>query len=166
LLYAARPYLPDIRLDDLNTTVEQAVMLARQQVLSRPIRIELQKGPRLPAVEHDSGQIQQVILNLLLNAVQAIDGAGTIGVEISLSEGDATITLVDTGRGIDPSICPTSFVRSTRPRETLQDWGSQLPRRTVEDHHGRIEVTSETGKGATFLVVLPLLQATPTGEAA
>jgi signal transduction histidine kinase len=62
--------------------VEDAVVLARQQVLSMAIRIELQKEPNLPTVEHDSGQIYQVVVNLLLNAVQSIDGAGTIRVEI------------------------------------------------------------------------------------
>src|SRR5690348_3551471 len=78
LLETARPRPPQIRLSDLNTTVEHAVMLARQQVLSKPIKIELQKADKLHEVEHDSDQIHQVLLNLLLNAVQAIDGAGTI----------------------------------------------------------------------------------------
>ena len=71
LLETARPRRPEVRLSNLNTTVEHAVMLARQQVLSRPIKIELQKAPDLPEVEHDSDQVHQVLLNLLLNAVQA-----------------------------------------------------------------------------------------------
>src|SRR5579872_6748882 len=73
LLETARPHPPQIRLSNLNTTVEHAVMLARQQVLSRPIKIELQKATDMPEVEHDSDQIHQVLLNLLLNAVQAMD---------------------------------------------------------------------------------------------
>jgi signal transduction histidine kinase len=79
LLHAARPHLPEIHLDNLITTVEQAVVLARQHVLSTPIRIELKKDLTLPDVEHDSDQIQQVVLNLLLNAMQAIDGVGLFG---------------------------------------------------------------------------------------
>ena len=71
LLQAARPHPPEIRSSDLNTTVEHAVALARQQAPSVSIRIELQKDPRLPNVEHDSDQIHRLILNLLLNAVQA-----------------------------------------------------------------------------------------------
>lgn len=102
LLQAARPHPPEIRLSDLNTTVEHAVALARQQVHSVSIRIELQKDPKLPNVEHDGDQVQRLLLNLLLNAMQAIDGAGTIQVEISLLNGDAAITVVDTGRGIAP----------------------------------------------------------------
>jgi signal transduction histidine kinase len=166
LLHAAHPHLPDIRLEDLNTSVEQAVMLARQQVLSRPIRIELQKGPILPDVEHDSGQIQQVILNLLLNAIQAIDGEGTIRVETSLSKDHATITLVDTGRGIAPEHLPNIFQPFYTTKGNGTGLGLSIARHIVEDHHGRIEVTSETGKGARFLVVLPLLQPILTVKAA
>src|SRR5208337_1860130 len=73
LLETARPHPPQICLSNLNTTVEHAVMLARQQVLSKPIKIELQQAPDLAEVEHDSDQIHQVLLNLLLNAVQSME---------------------------------------------------------------------------------------------
>lgn len=162
LLQAARPHPPEIRSSDLNTTVEQAVVLARQQVPSVSIRIELQKDPRLPNVEHDSDQIHRLLLNLLLNALQAIDGEGTIRVEISLLKGDAAITVVDTGRGIAPEHLANIFRPFYTTKGTGTGLGLSMARRTVEDHHGRIEVTSEVGKGARFLVVLPLLQATPT----
>src|SRR5271166_3935119 len=102
LLETARPHPPQIRLSNLNTTVEHAVMLARQQVLSKPIKIELQKAPDLPEVEHDSDQIHQVLLNLLLNAVQAVTGAGTVRVEIGSRDDCASVVVCDTGRGILP----------------------------------------------------------------
>ena len=84
LLETARPHPPRMMRSNLNTTVEHAVMLARQQVLSRnPSRSNSSKAPNLREVEHDSDQIHQVVLNLLLNAVQAIDGPGTVTVGIS-----------------------------------------------------------------------------------
>lgn len=165
LLQAARPHPPEIRSSDLNTTVEHAVALARQQAPSVSIRIELQKDPRLPNVEHDSDQIHRLILNLLLNAVQAIDGEGAIRVEISLLKGDAAITVVDTGRGIAPEHLANIFLPFYTTKGNGTGLGLSMARRTVEDHQGRIEVTSEVGKGARFLVVLPLLQAIPIGEA-
>src|SRR5271157_4749711 len=100
LLETARPHPPQICRSNLNTTVEHTVMLARQQVLSRPIKIELQGAPDLPEVEHDSDQIHQVLLNLLLNAVQALEGAGTVQVEISSRDDYASVVVSDTGRGI------------------------------------------------------------------
>src|SRR5208283_4788349 len=102
LLETARPHPPQICRSNLNTTVEHTVMLARQQVLSKPIKIELQGAPDLPEVEHDSDQIHQVLLNLLLNAVQAIEGEGTVQVEIGAQDKCATVVVSDTGRGIPP----------------------------------------------------------------
>lgn len=109
LLQMARPHPPAVRRSDLNTTVEHAVVQARQQVLSKPIKIDLEKDSKLPDVEHDSHQINQVLLNLLLNAVQAIEGVGRIRVEISTLKGDAAIVVIDTGRGIAPEDLPNIF---------------------------------------------------------
>ncbi|MGC1653194.1 MAG: ATP-binding protein, partial [Candidatus Sulfotelmatobacter sp.] len=109
LLETARPHAPQIRRSNLNTTVEHAVMLARQQVISKPIKIELQKAPHLPEVEHDSDQIHQVLLNLLLNAVQSMDGPGKVCVEIDTRGGDASVTVSDTGRGISPEVLSNIF---------------------------------------------------------
>jgi signal transduction histidine kinase len=138
--------------------VEQAVMLVRQQSLSTPIRIELHKDSSLPSVEHDSGQVCQLVLNLLLNAVQAIDGAGAIRVGVSLFEGNATITVVDTGRGIAPEHLANIFRPFYTTKGNGTGLGLSMARRTIEDHHGRIEVTSEVGMGTTFVVILPFQQ--------
>ena len=155
LLETARPRRPEVRRSNLNTTVEHAVMLARQQVLSRPIKIELQKAPDLPEVEHDSDQVHQVLLNLLLNAVQAIEKTGTVNVEIGEHDGFASVVVSDTGRGIAPQNLPNIF----RPFYTTKGDGTglglSLAHRIVEDHHGRIEVSSVLGKGSTFTVLLP-----------
>jgi len=156
LLETARPRRPEVRRSNLNTTVEHAVMLARQQVLSRPIKIELRKDPDLPQVEHDSDQVHQVLLNLLLNAVQAMEGAaGTVCVEIGSRDRYACVVVSDTGCGISPQNLPNIF----RPFYTTKGHGTglglSLARRFVEDHHGRIEVSSAVGKGSTFTVLLP-----------
>jgi signal transduction histidine kinase len=155
LLETARPRRPEIRRSNLNTTVEHAVMLARQQVLSRPIKIELQKAADLPEVEHDSDQVHQVLLNLLLNAVQAMEGPGTVRVEIGSRDVFASVLVSDTGRGISAQNLPNIF----RPFYTTKGDGTglglSLARRIVEDHHGRIEVNSIVGKGSKFEVLLP-----------
>jgi signal transduction histidine kinase len=155
LLETARPRRPEVRLGNLNTTVEDAVMLSRQQVLSRPIKIELQKAPDLPEVEHDSDQIHQVVLNLLLNAVQAVERTGTVRVEIGSRDGFATVVVGDTGRGIPAQNLPNIF----RPFYTTKGGGTglglSLAHRIVEEHHGRIEVSSVVGSGSRFTVLLP-----------
>lgn len=156
LLETARPKPPDFRAADLNATTEHAVIFARQQALSKPVKVELHKSEPLPLVEHDPGQIQQVLLNLVLNAIQAIDGAGQVRVKTEAQDGLAYVTVEDTGHGIDPEDLPNIF----RPFYTTKGHGTglglSLARRIVEDHGGRLTVSSVLGKGSTFLVSLPL----------
>jgi signal transduction histidine kinase len=155
LLETARPHPPHVSRCDLNTTVEHTVMLVRQQVLSRPIKIELERAPDLPGVEHDSDQIHQVLLNLLLNAVQAIEGAGTVRVRVGSREGCASVRVSDSGRGISPQNLPNIFRPFFTTKGNGTGLGLSLARRIVEEHHGRIEVTSVVGKGSQFEVLLP-----------
>ncbi len=156
LLQTARPHPPRVRKSDLNTTVEHAVMLGRQQALAKSIEIALHKDPTLPEVEHDSDQIHQVMLNLLLNALQAIDKNGKVTVRLSSRDNTAVVEVTDNGRGIAQQDLSNIF----RPFFTTKGEGTglglSLARRIVEEHHGRIDVTSALGKGTTFAVVLPL----------
>ena len=165
LLQTARPHPPKVRKSDLNTTVEHAVMLGRQQALAKSNEISLRKDPSLPEVEHDSDQIHQLLLNLLLNALQAIDANGKIAVTVERRGTTAVIEVSDNGRGIAADHLPNIF----RPFFTTKGEGTglglSLARRIVEDHQGRIDVTSTVGKGTTFAVVLPLQRAVLPGTA-
>ncbi len=156
LLQTARPHPPTVRKSDLNTTVEHAVMLGRQQAMAKSVEIALHKDTSLQEVEHDSDQIHQVLLNLLLNALQAIDTNGKIAVTVKSQGATAIVEVADNGRGISPDHLPNIF----RPFYTTKGDGTglglSLARRIVEDHHGRIDVTSAVGEGTTFAVVLPL----------
>ena len=156
LLQTARPHPPKVRKSDLNTTVEHAVMLGRQQGLSKAVEVTLHKDPSLPEVEHDSDQIHQVMLNLLLNALQAIDQKGKIAVTVERQQNSAVIEVADNGRGIPPELLPNIFRPFFTTKGDGTGLGLSLARRIVEDHQGRIDVTSTVGKGTTFAVVLPL----------
>lgn len=160
LLGTARPRAAEIRTSDLNTTVEHAVMLARQQVLSKPINIEFKPAANLLEVDHDSDQLHRVLLNLLLNAVQAIEGAGRVDVAVSTdSEGhDAVIAVSDTGRGISERDLPNIFRPFFTTKGNGTGLGLSLARRIVEEHHGQIEVKSRANQGTTFTVILPTRQ--------
>ncbi|MGA2101826.1 MAG: ATP-binding protein [Candidatus Sulfotelmatobacter sp.] len=156
LLQTARPHPPKVRKSDLNTTVEHAVMLGRQQGLSKAVEITLHKDPSLPELEHDSDQIHQVLLNLLLNALQAIDQKGKIAVTVERRDNDAAIEVADNGRGISPELLPNIFRPFFTTKGDGTGLGLSLARRIVEDHQGRIDVTSTVGKGTTFAVILPV----------
>ena len=100
-----------------------------------------------------------MLLNLLLNALQAIDANGKITVTVKPQGATAVVEVADNGRGISPDHLPNIF----RPFYTTKGDGTglglSLARRIVEDHHGRIDVTSAVGKGTTFAVILPLRRA-------
>jgi two-component system sensor histidine kinase HydH len=158
LLETARPRSPQFRPADLASTAEHAVGFARQQAVTKRITVELEVKHQLPTVEHDPNQINQVLLNLLLNAVQSMDKPGTIHVSLDTDETNefAVIVVADEGRGIAPEHIASIF----RPFFTTKGHGTglglSLARRTVEAHGGKIEVSSELGKGTRFVVLLPL----------
>jgi len=156
LLQTARPHPPDIRRSDLNTTIEHAIMLARQQALSKPIDIVFTRNTDLPEVEHDSSQIHQVLLNLVLNSIQAIEGKGSIKVEIGQRGESVAIGVSDSGRGIPAEVLPNIFRPFYTTKGNGTGLGLSLARRIVEDHHGHIDVTSTVGKGSIFTVLLPM----------
>jgi len=156
LLETARPRPSDFRPADLNSTAEHAVTLARQQTISRPIEIRLSKSHELPPVEHDAGQIQQVLLNLLLNAIQAIDDAGgNIRVRVGSEDGFATVSISDTGCGIAPEHLANIFRPFFTTKKRGTGLGLSLVSRIVEAHGGRVQVNSTPGEGSQFMVWLP-----------
>ena len=155
LLQTARPHSPRVRKSDLNATVEHAVMLGRIQAESKSMEVVFTNDPTLPEVEHDSDQFQQVVLNLLLNALQATEGQGKVTVTVK-SQGDfAVVEVADNGHGIAPEHLPNIF----RPFYTTKGDGTglglSLAQRIVEDHRGKINVTSTVGQGTIFSVILP-----------
>ncbi|HLW83965.1 MAG TPA: ATP-binding protein [Candidatus Sulfotelmatobacter sp.] len=156
LLQTARPHPPRVRKSDLNTTVEHAVMLGRLQAGAKAVEVVFTSDPTLPEVEHDSDQFHQVVLNLLLNALQATEGQGQVRVTVKAQDQFAVVEVSDNGRGIAIDDLPNIF----RPFYTTKGDGTglglSLAQRIVEDHHGQINVTSIVGQGTTFSVLLPL----------
>jgi signal transduction histidine kinase len=155
LLQTARPHPPEIRMSDMNVTVEHAVMLARQQALSKPINIHFHKNAALPPVEHDGNQIHQVLLNLLLNSIQAIEGSGEVEVEVQNQNASVAIVISDNGRGISSESLPHIFRPFFTTKGNGTGLGLSLAKRIVDDHQGRISVTSTVGSGTQMTVVLP-----------
>ncbi len=156
LLETARPKPPQFQVKDIGSTVEHAVLFARQQAITKRITIELNNDEEIPAVDHDPHQINQVLLNLLLNAIQSMDKPGTIYVTLRRDKDAALITVADQGKGIAPETLPNIF----RPFFTTKGHGTglglSLARRIVESHRGTISVRSEVGKGTQFVIRLPI----------
>jgi signal transduction histidine kinase len=155
LLELARPKPPEFRKADLNATAEHAVMFAKEQASSRGVDIELTRDPDGIEIEHDAGQIHQVLLNLLLNGVQACDQGGKVVLQVAHNDDSAHLTVVDTGKGIPPEILANIFRPFFTTKGNGTGLGLSLARRMVEGHGGRLEVSSWVGKGSRFTVLLP-----------
>src|SRR5664279_2292353 len=164
LLDTARPKPPQFRVGDMCSTVEHAVMFARQQAITKRIMVELEIKDVIPPAEHDPNQINQVLLNLLLNAIQSMDKPGVIRVSLQSDDDDVLIAVADEGKGIPPEHLPNIF----RPFFTTKGHGTglglSLARRMVEAHGGNIDVTSVVGKGTQFRVRLPVKRHTDHGR--
>ena len=163
LLSYARPRPPAFHAANINTTVEQAVVLARQQVLTKPIQVLFEPNPSLPLVEHDPALIQQVLLNIALNGIQAISGAGQVSLSLLQNHDNVSITVSDTGRGISSDALPRIFKPFFTTRSEGTGLGLSLANGIVQSHGGRIDVTSAVGKGTTFKVSLPITRANKPG---
>jgi signal transduction histidine kinase len=158
LLEIARPKAPVYRLGDLVTVAEHASLFTRDQATARKVTMEVINNESLPALEFDSGQIHQVLLNLLLNAVQACDAGGSVRVEFSSDDRDVTVSVTDTGKGIPPAVLPNIFRPFFTTKGNGTGLGLSLARRIVEDHGGRLEASSELGKGSRFTLSLPKIR--------
>lgn len=112
----------------------------------------------VPVVMIEPGPIGQVILNLVLNAIQAMSGSGTLGVATRLTDGFAELAVSDTGVGIAPDILPHIFEPffSTKGGASGTGLGLSVSYGIVERHGGRIVVENGNQQGATFRVLLPV----------
>ena len=115
---------------------------------------------KIPEVECIPAQINQVFMNLLVNAAQAIKEHGTITVRTRQTGDDACVEISDTGSGIAPEIINRIFdpFFTTKPVGTGTGLGLSITHGIIRKHNGRIEVASEAGEGATFRIFIPIRQ--------
>ncbi len=144
----------------LNATVEQAVRLVRHQCELAGIEVHLDLEANLPPVRCDSSQIEQVLLALVMNAIEAMPRGGNLWLRTrSLPDSDEIeIQVRDDGCGIAPENLPQIFEPFFTTKEGAHGTGLGLAvsRGIVERHNGRIDVAAELGRGTTFTVVLPV----------
>lgn len=160
LLSFSRRSTPQRAPADLNDVMERAVSLVRHRGELESIRIVTEPHPSLPPVSCDHAQIEQVVVNLLLNALEAIEGSGTVVLRTGVEpETDSVVLQVqDDGPGIAQEHIGRIFdpFFSTKEGEKGVGLGLAVVYGIVEAHDGRLGVTSRVGAGTTFTVRLPL----------
>jgi PAS domain S-box-containing protein len=169
LLDRARPRLVSVRASSLTDIVGRAVNLARAQSTNaatgdRDLSIDFEPPTGPITILIDPAQIEDAVLNLIINAIEATDGHGTVRIRVTRSEDDrseefedeAIVEVSDDGRGISEEDLTRIFnpFFTTRPGGT----GLGLPavRRIARAHGGRVDVRSSPGKGSSFTIRLPV----------
>ncbi len=141
---------------DLNSGIESTVNIVRGSARKKQVQIDLRLSP-LPPVVCYPAKINQVVMNLLANAIDACADNGRVIVRSAVESGGVRIEVVDNGCGIPPEIQTRIFdpFFTTKPPGEGTGLGLSISYGIIEDHGGAIEVESEVGKGSTFVVHLP-----------
>lgn len=144
----------------IGAVIEEAAKRLREQAIRASIDLEVKVGPALPVVELDQDRIEQVLVNLLHNAIKFTLPGGHVRVSASESDGNLMVSVEDDGAGIMPEDLPRIFERFYKADKARSGKGTGLglaiARHIVEAHGGRIWAESEPGKGTTFTFTLPL----------
>ncbi len=117
--------------------------------------VETRLEGEAPALAGDREQLKQAFLNLVLNAQQAMPGGGTLSIEVAAGNGSVRIVFADTGIGIGPADLEKIFNPFFTTRRDGTGLGLAITHRIIQNHGGRIEVSSTRGKGTRFTIVMP-----------
>jgi PAS domain S-box-containing protein len=158
LLDFSQQHEPAFSPADINRIVDQVLGLTTHLFASNRIHLETFPTHDLPSVMVDRHMIEQVLMNLILNAVQAMKNGGVLTIRTSVAEGICRVEVSDTGSGIPASVLPRIFdpFFTTKGEGEGTGLGLSVNLGIVERHGGKILVESEVGKGTTFTLCLPV----------
>jgi PAS domain S-box-containing protein len=157
LLKFSRESRRDFTEVDVNQVINDVLSLLENQVNLKGVKVEkmLQEDPMI--VLGNETQMAQVIMNLIQNSAQSIEGRGKISISTRLFDGEKVVVEVrDTGRGIPESILNRIFEPFFTTKEEGTGLGLSVAYGIVKSHHGRIDVDSEEGRGTTFTLTFPV----------
>jgi two-component system NtrC family sensor kinase len=159
LLSLSRTAPMNVQSTDLHAVIDRSLLLVRHQLELGGIELQLAIAHDLPRIPCDPAQIEQVLIALIMNAIDAMPRGGNLWLDAHLSDDETEIEIQvrDDGAGIAPEILPHIFEPFLTTKETGHGVGLGLAisRGIVERHNGHIEVKSEVGRGTTFVITLP-----------
>jgi PAS domain S-box-containing protein len=164
LLNFSRTGTSEFRETDLNAIIRDTLTLIEHQFKTAQVRLDTTLLPDLPPILGNAGKLQQVFLNLFLNAKDAMNGGGTLRVATELN-GHVSVAISDTGSGIAPEhlqrIYDPFFTTKSAPKEGQRrgtGLGLAVTYGIIQEHAGKIHVESSMGSGTTFYLEFPMLR--------
>jgi len=156
MLRLAAPRPANLAPVNVHEVLDVTLRLLDHQLSGRLIIVRREYHALPATVRGDEAQLQQVVLNLVLNAMEAMGQGGELIVSTAHAEGGLKISIRDTGTGIPRENFSQIFETFYTTKKYGTGLGLAIARRVVDDHHGWIEVQSELGRGSTFSITLPL----------
>lgn len=158
LLEFARPKEPEMNIINLNDVILYSIAIFEKQALFQNIRIMKMLANDLPRIKGDASQLQQVFMNVILNAAEAMNGNGYLTVKTYVNQkGEVLVEITDTGCGISKENISRVFEPffTTKPVGKGTGLGLAISYGIIKRHDGEIRIKSEEGKGTTFTIVFP-----------
>ena len=160
-LQAIRPAPLQLKLASLNDVVEKTLELLRPEIENRGLTVKTKLARQLTATPVDATQLQQVLVNLVKNAMQAMTTGGTLTLQTGESGDGVWVSVADTGGGIPQEQINRIFEPFYTTKKKGTGLGLMIVQRIVRAHDGRIELESHVGRGTTFRIWLPLHERKP-----
>jgi len=155
LLTFARPRALSLELFDLHELLDRILRTYKEQADRLGVTVERIYGPSTGHMHADPRQMEQVFLNLIYNALQSMDGGGTLTVSTRAEESNIVITLSDTGKGIPETDMPKILQPFFTTKHRGSGLGLPIVKKVSEAHGGSIEIVSVVGQGTTVTVSIP-----------
>ncbi len=157
MLHFAKPKTAHFKEEDINEVVESSLAIFQTKLKKGNISFSFQKGEGLPKVWIDAHQIQQVLTNLMLNAIQAMEKGGSLTLRTFLDRGNSLgIEVRDTGIGIPQAHLKKIFDPFFTTKSEGTGLGLSITLKILENHGATIDVESQEGKGSVFTIYFPL----------
>jgi PAS domain S-box-containing protein len=160
-LQAIRPTMPQLRPASLNDVIQKTLDLLQPELNNRGLNVRTRLARQLPATPIDPTQIQQVLVNLIKNALQAMSTDGTLTLQTGEGADGVWFSVADTGGGIPQEQINRIFEPFYTTKKKGTGLGLMIVQRIVRAHGGRIELESQVGRGTTFRIWLPLHERKP-----
>jgi two-component system sensor histidine kinase HydH len=155
LLTFGRPHVRNRRLHDLRPLVDRAVRIVDDQARNKNVHLLLQAAPEPLKADVDALAIEQILINLLMNAIDASPEHGTVTIAARVEPQGIRVEVADTGRGIDPADREQIFNPYFTTKESGTGLGLAISREMASHHDGSLDFES-TENGTTFALRLPL----------
>jgi two-component system sensor histidine kinase HydH len=158
-LLFARPRELKRQKGDIRPVVEHvAALLPEERTCPGGVQVDVQLDPAMPPFAFDPDQMTQVLWNIALNGLEAMDGQGRLALDVGRQNGEAQITIADSGRGIAPEERWRIFQPFYSKKPGGTGLGLAYAQRIVSAHGGRIDVDSIPEQGSRFTIYLPLME--------